>query len=87
MAIGKFRLEVTYSGYSDTLDEKIEKLIKKRCWASGGGLGTRDMSFDFRTVNARYKAKQRLTSARLPITVEMYDAKDDDEGKPLIEVL
>ena len=75
--IGRFRVEVTYSLGKD-LDQKITELAGKPDWASGGGFGCRDLSFDFATRRLAEAAAQRIELAHLPtVEVTLYEAKPD----------
>jgi hypothetical protein len=73
----KFRLEVVYDGYAPSLDDKIEKVVKRSLDGAGFGFGQRDMSFSFKTKRARDNAMKRLADADLEIEYRSDDGEDD----------
>ncbi len=78
MKIGPWRLEVAYRLGRRDIDELIRKAVGKRDWASGGGLGDRDMSFDFATEQKMLAAKKKLEKVGVTgLRISMHYSKPD----------
>lgn len=62
-----YLVEIAYPGerYPE-LDDHFEKIAGRVCDGSGIGMGSRDMSWSFKTKVARDKARGRLAKSRIP---------------------
>jgi hypothetical protein len=85
--VGKYRLEVSYTGARD-LDDQLRKIVGKDDWASGAGFDGRDLSFDFRSEKECKRAEQRLAKAaieRLTVSTWVDDSADPPEPAGLAD--
>lgn len=77
-----YRLTVIYEGYDVTFDELIRTMVSSKETGSGFGMGERDMSFEFKTLEGLTEAGKRIkNSKKLKRKVEVLAYNSDNKIK------